>query len=75
VLDARQRAHDGQPTELLVPAANVSVRRALQVSGLTEVRTVREASELDWRPAPVARHVASVECGEDLVYGLGRLMW
>ena len=40
VLDARERAHDGQRTELLVPAANVSVRRTLQVSGLSEALTV-----------------------------------
>jgi anti-anti-sigma factor len=44
VLDARERAHDGQRTELLVPAANMTVRRTLQVSGLTEMLTVHGSS-------------------------------
>jgi anti-anti-sigma factor len=47
VLDACERAHAGQRIELLVPAANASVRRTLQVSGLTDVLVVYEASELD----------------------------
>jgi anti-anti-sigma factor len=47
MLDSHERGHEGQHIEILVPAINVSVTRTLQVSGVTQLLTVHESTDLD----------------------------
>jgi anti-anti-sigma factor len=47
VLDSRERAHEQQRLELLVPSANATVTRTLELSGLTEMLTIHEAPEFN----------------------------
>jgi anti-anti-sigma factor len=49
VLDSRERARERQRLELLVPAANTTVTRTLELSGVTEVLTVHRALEFNRR--------------------------
>jgi anti-anti-sigma factor len=45
VLESRKRTRQGERLELVVPATNTAVMRALQVTGLSEILIVHESTE------------------------------
>lgn len=47
VLDSRERAREQERLELLVPAANATVARTLELCGVTEILTVHGALEFN----------------------------
>jgi anti-anti-sigma factor len=46
VADAHERRREWQSLDLIVPAANANVARTLEISGLSELLTVHESTEL-----------------------------